>query len=156
MREVELHMKRIVGVTSASVLIDQKIKELGDWRGKLLAKVRTIVHEADPEITEECKWIKPTNPLGVPVWSHDGIVCTGETYKDVFKLTFAKGAALKDPSRLFNSSLDGNVRRAIDIHEGEQVNQTALKDLIRAAVALNLKGKSKPKPRPARTRRATS
>ena len=141
---------------SASAFIDQKIKELGDWRGKTLAKVRDIIHTADPEIVEEWKW------MGTPVFSHDGIVCTGETYKNVVKMTFAKGAALKDPSGLFNSSLDGNVRRAIDIHEGDKVDEAALKDLIRAAVALNLKGKtvephlsktakggapSKPKPR---------
>ena len=131
---------------AASAQIDLKIKELGDWRGKMLAKVRDIIHEADPEIVEEWKWVKPTSP-GVPVFSHGGIVCTGETYKDVVKMTFAKGAALKDPSRLFNSSLEGNVRRAIDIHEGDKVDDAALKDLIRAAVALNLKGKSKPKPR---------
>jgi len=129
---------------SASALIDRKIKELGDWRGKTLAKVRTIVHEADPEIVEEWKWVKPTNP-GTPVWSHGGIVCTGETYKNVVKMTFAKGAALKDPSRLFNSGLEGNVRRAIDIHEGDKIDEAALKDLIRAAVALNVKGNSKPK-----------
>src|SRR5205823_4989196 len=114
--------------------------------------VRGIIHAADPEIVEEWKWVKPTNP-GTPVWSHGGIVCTGETYKNVVKMTFAKGAALKDPSRLFNSSLDGNVRRAIDIHEGDKVDEAALKDLIRAAVALNLKGNSKPKPK---ARRATS
>ena len=137
-------MKRTVPVGSASAFIDQKIKELGDWRGKTLAKVREIIHEADPEIVEEWKWVKPTNP-GTPVWSHGGIVCTGETYKNVVKMTFAKGAALKDPSGLFNSSLDGNVRRAIDIHEGDKVDAAALKDLIRAAVALNLKGKSKSK-----------
>ncbi len=131
---------------SASAFIDQKIKELGDWRGKTLAKVRTIIHAADPEIVEEWKWAKATSP-GTPVWSHGGIVCTGETYKNVVKMTFAKGAALKDPSGLFNSSLDGNVRRAIDIHEGDKVDEAALKDLIRAAVALNLKDKSKPKPR---------
>ncbi len=124
--------------------------ELGDWRGKTLAKVRMIIHEADPEIVEEWKWAKATSP-GVPVFSHDGIVCTGETYKSAVKLTFAKGASLKDPGRLFNSSLEGNVRRAIDIHEGDKINEKALKDLIRAAVALNLEGKSKPKPR-----RATS
>jgi hypothetical protein len=141
-REMEMNMKSNVGVESSSVLIDRRIKELGDWRGKMLAKVRTIVHEADPEITEECKWIKPTNPLGVPTWSHGGIVCTGETYKNVVKLTFAKGAGLKDPSGLFNSILDGNVRRAIDIREGDKIDEAALKDLIRAAVALNLKGKS--------------
>jgi hypothetical protein len=137
-------------VESASAFIDQKIKELGDWRGKMLAKVRTIVHEADPEIVEEWKWAKATSP-GTPVWSHDGIVCTGETYKNAVKMTFAKGAALKDPSGLFNSSLDGNVRRAIDIHEGDKVDEAALKDLIRAAVALNLKDKSK-----AKSRRASS
>ena len=132
-------MKRPVGVESASALIDEKIKELGDWRGKTLAKVREIMHEADPEIVEEWKW------MGTPVFSHGGIVCTGETYKNVVKITFAKGAALKDPSGLFNSSLDGNVRRAIDVHEGGKVDEAALKDLIRAAVALNLKGKTKPK-----------
>ncbi len=131
---------------SASAFIDQRIKELGDWRGKTLAKVRGIIHAADPEIVEEWKWVKATSP-GVPVWSHGGIVCTGETYKDHVKMTFAKGAALKDPSRLFNSSLEGNVRRAIDIHEGDKVDEAALKDLIRAAVALNLKGKPKPKPK---------
>jgi len=133
--------------------MDEKIKELGDWRGKMLAKVRQIIHEADPEIVEEWKWVKPTSP-GTPVWSHGGIVCTGETYKNVVKMTFAKGAALKDPSGLFNSSLDGNVRRAIDIHEGDKVDEAALKDLIRAAVALNLAGKSKPKPRRASGKRA--
>ena len=133
---------------SASALIDQRIKELGDWRGQMLAKVRAIVHQADPEIVEEWKW------MGTPVFSHAGIVCTGETYKNVVKMTFAKGAALPDPSGLFNSSLEGNVRRAIDIHEGEKVNEAALKELIRAAVALNLKGKSKPKPRPASRKRA--
>jgi hypothetical protein len=135
---------------SASAFIDAKIKELGDWRGKTLAKVRDIIHKADPEIIEERKWVKPTSP-GTPVFSHGGIVCTGETYKNVVKMTFAKGAALKDPSRLFNSSLEGNVRRAIDIHEDDKVDEAALKELIRAAVALNLnlesKGKSKPKPK---------
>ena len=139
-------MKELVPVASASALFDAKIKELGDWRGKAFAKVRATIHAADPEIVEEWKWVKPTNP-GTPVWSHSGIVCTGETYKSVVKLTFAKGAALADPSRLFNSSLEGNVRRAIDIHEGEKIDEAALKDLIRAAVALNLK--SKPKPRQA-------
>ena len=127
---------------AASAQIDLKIKDLGDWRGKMLAKVRDIIHAADPEIVEEWKWAKATSP-GVPVFSHGGIVCTGETYKSVVKLTFAKGAALKDPARLFNSSLEGNVRRAIDIHEGDKINEAALKDLIRAAVALNLEGKSK-------------
>ena len=121
---------------SASAMMDMKIKELGDWRGKMLAKVRDIIHKADPEIEEEWKWAKATSP-GVPVFSHDGIVCTGETYKSVVKLTFAKGASLKDPKRLFNSSLEGNVRRAIDIHEGEKIDEAALKDLIREAIALN-------------------
>ena len=132
----------------ASTLIDQKIKELGDWRGKTLAKLRDVIHQADPEIVEEWKW------RGTPVFSHSGIVCTGETYKNVVKMTFAKGAALKDPAGLFNSSLDGNVRRAIDIHEGDKVDEGALKDLIRAAVALNLKDKSKPKPPRASGKRA--
>ena len=126
---------------SASVWIDEKIRELGDWRGKMLARVRGITHKADPEIVEEVKW------RGTPVFSHGGIVCTGETYKNAVKLTFAKGAALEDPAGLFNSSLDGNVRRAIDIHEGDAINAAALKDLIRAAVALNLAGKSKAKAR---------
>ena len=134
-------MKKPVPVESASARIDEKIIELGDWRGKMLAFVRALIHAADPEIVEEWKW------MGTPVFSHGGIVCTAETYKNHVKLTFAKGAALPDPSGLFNSSLDGNVRRAIDIHEGDKVSEAALKDLIRAAVALNLKGKSKPKPR---------
>src|SRR5579863_7219509 len=137
-------MKKSVPAESTSASIDDKIKDLGDWRGKVLAKVRKIVHEADPEIVEEWKWAKPAGP-GTPVWSHAGIVCTGETYKNTVKMTFAKGAALKDPSGLFNSSLDGNVRRAIDIHEGDKIDEGALKDLIRAAVTLNLKGKNKPK-----------
>jgi len=141
-------MKRPVPVESASAFIDEKINELGDWRGKTLAKVREIIHKADPEIVEAWKW------RGTPVWSHGGIVCTGETYKNVVKMTFAKGAALKDPARLFNSSLDGNVRRAIDIHEGDKVDAAALKDLIRAAVALNLMVKSKPKPRRTSSKRA--
>src|SRR5258708_21908045 len=139
-------MIRRVPVESASTFIDQRMKELGDWRGKTLAKVRGIIHAADPEIVEERKWVKPTSP-GTPVFSHGGIVCTGETHKNVVKMTFAKGAALKAPSGLFNSSLEGNVRRAIDIQEGDKVDERALKDLIRAAVALNFKGKSKPKPR---------
>lgn len=125
-------MNKPVPVESASALIDERIKELGDWRGKTLAKVRAIIHEADPEIVEEWKW------MGTPIWSHGGIVCTGETYKKVVKMTFAKGAALEDPSGLFNSSLDGNIRRAIDIHEGETVDEPALRDLVQAAVALNL------------------
>ena len=135
---------------SASAIIDARIRELGDWRGKMLARVREIIHRADPEIVEEWKWVKPSSP-GTAVFSRGGIVCTGETYENAVKMTFAKGAALKDPSRLFNSSLEGNVRRAIDVHEGDKINEAALKDLIRAAVALNLnlknKGKSKPKPR---------
>jgi hypothetical protein len=153
-------MKKPVPVESASAIIDAKIRELGDWRGKMFAKVREIIYEADPEIVEEWKWVKPTS-AGTPVFSHGGIVCTGETYKNVVKMTFAKGAALKDPSGLFNSSLEGNVRRAIDIHEGDKVDEAALKDLIRAAVALNLKGpthvvvkKTKPKPRRASSKRA--
>jgi hypothetical protein len=141
-------MKNTSSVESASALIDERIKEFGDWRGKMLAKVREIIHQADPEIVEEWKW-------GIPVFSHDGIVCTGETYKSVVKLTFAKGAALKDPARLFNSSLEGNIRRAIDIREGEKVNEAALKDLIREAVALNLKVQSRLKPKPT-PRRASS
>ena len=145
--------KKSVPVKSASESIDEKIRELGDWRGKTLAKVREIIHEADPEIIEEWKWARPTSP-GTPVFSHAGIVCTGETYKNVVKMTFARGAALKDPSRLFNSSLEGNVRRAIDIHEGDTIDAPALKSLIRAAVALNLPGTSKAKPRRAKTNRA--
>jgi hypothetical protein len=143
---LEVYMKRSVPVESASAFIDAKINELGDWRGKMLAKMRRIIHEADPEIVEEWKW------RGTPVFSHGGIVCTGETYKNVVKMTFAKGAALEDPSGLFNSSLDGNVRRAIDIHEGDKVDEAALKDLIRAAVLLNLK--PKPKPRRPSSKRA--
>jgi hypothetical protein len=153
-------MKRGVAVESASAIIasssvsiDARIRELGDWRGKMLAKVRAIIHAADPEIVEEWKWVKATSP-GTPVFSHGGIVCTGETYKNAVKMTVAKGAALKDPKGLFNSSLEGNVRRAIDIHEGEKVDEAALKDLIRAAVALNLKGKSKPRGKSASSRQA--
>ena len=141
-------MKKPVPAESASALIDEKIKELGGWRGKTLAKVREIIHQADPEIVEEWKW------MGTPVWSHGGIVCTGETYKNLVKMTFAKGAALKDPTGLFNSSLEGNVRRAIDIHEGEKVDEAALQDLIRAAVALNLMVQNRPKHRRAGSKRA--
>ncbi len=137
-------MKKPGPVESASALIDGRIQELGDWRGKMLAKVRKLIRDVDPEIVEEWKW------RGTPVWSHGGIVCTGEAYKSVVKLTFAKGAALPDPSGLFNSSLEGNVRRAIDIREGDKLHEAALKDLIRAAVALNLE--SKPKPRRASKR----
>ncbi len=141
-------MKRPVQMESASALIDEKIKELGDWRGKMLAKVREIIYEADPEIVEEWKW------MGTPVWSHGGIICTGETYKNAVKMTFAKGAALEDPSGLFNGSLDGNVRRALDLHEGDMVDEAALKDLIRAAVALNLSLKAKSKPKRVSSKRA--
>jgi hypothetical protein len=126
---------------SASELISERIGELGDWRGKTLSRVRQLIKDADPEIVEEWKWVKPTNP-GTPVFSHNGIVCTGETYKNAVKLTFSKGASLEDPSRLFNSSLEGKVRRAIDIREGDQMNEPALKELVRAAVALNLESKS--------------
>lgn len=138
-------MKKTIPVESASAKIDARINELGDWRGKTLKKVRQLIHQAAPGIVEEWKW------RGVPVWSHGGIVCTGESYKAAIKLTFAKGAALPDPSGLFNSSLEGNIRRAIDIHEEDKIDEQALKELIRAAVALNLESKAKPKPhRPAR------
>jgi len=123
--------------TSASPLIDARIQNLGDWRGEMLTRIRALIRQADPEVVEECKWVKPSNPWGVPVWSHDGMICTGETHKSVVKMTFAKGAFLDDPSGLFNSSLEGNLRRAIDFHEGDKVNEKALKALIRAAVALN-------------------
>ena len=139
-------MTENVPVKSAPAVLDARIKELGDWRGKMLAKVRQIIHEADPEIIEEWKWVKPTSP-GTPVFSHGGIVCTAETYKNVVKMTFAKGASLKDPCGLFNSSLEGNVRRAIDIRENDRINEAALKDLVRAAVALNIKSKNMPKKR---------
>ena len=126
---------------SASEQISNRISELGDWRGQTLSRVRELVKEADPDIVEEWKWAKASSP-GTPVWSHDGIVCTGESYKSAVKLTFAKGASLKDPSHLFNSSLEGKVRRAIDIHEGDEIDEAAFKELIRAAVALNTEGKS--------------
>jgi hypothetical protein len=129
----------VIAMETASALIDGRIKELGDWRGEMLAKLRALIHEADPGIIEEWKW------RGVPVFSHGGIVCTGESYKSAIKLTFAKGAALEDPARLFNSSLDGNVRRAIDVHEGETIDAAALKALVRAAVDLNLQAKNTPK-----------
>ena len=124
--------------TDASKRIDERIRELGDWRGRTLSELREIIREADPDVVEEWKWVKPTNP-GTPVWSHNGGVCTGESYKNVVKLTFFKGAALNDPSGLFNSSLEGKVRRAIDISENDKINESALKDLVREAVALNLK-----------------
>lgn len=136
-------MKSDGAARSASASIDQKIEDLGDWRGKTLAHVRKLIHAADPDIIEELKWVKPSNPGGVPVFSHNGIICTGETHKNVVKLTFAKGASLPDPAGLFNSSLDGNVRRAIDIHEGDKINEPAFKNLIRAAVALNPQAKGK-------------
>ena len=135
-------MAKVVAVEDASALIDGKITELGDWRGRMLAKVRGIIREADPEIVEEWKW------RGVPVWSHDGFICTGEVYKNHVKMTFPKGASLEDPSGLFNASLEGNAWRAIDIREGDKVDAAALKDLIRAAVALNLDDQNKPKPKP--------
>ena len=136
-------MTKSIPAESASASIDTRINELDDWRGKTLARARALIHEADPEIVEEWKWVKPTSP-GTPVWSHNGIICTGEAYKSVVKLTFARGAAVEDPSGLFNSSLEGNVRRAIDIREGEKINETAFKSLIRAAVALNSQVKAKP------------
>jgi hypothetical protein len=134
------------GKDSPSHLIDARIKKLGDWRGETLARVRSIIRQADPDVVEEVKWRKPSNAmLGVPVWEHDGIICTGETYKTYVKLTFARGAALADPSGLFNASLEGNVRRAIDIGDGDKINEKALKALIRAAVALNTAGRAKKK-----------
>lgn len=146
-------MKETVPPESAPAVLDARINELKDWRGTMLAKVRQIIHQADPEIVEEWKWVKPSSP-GVPVFSRGGIVCTAETYKNAVKMTFAKGAALKDPAHLFNSSLEGNVRRAIDLHEGDTINEAALKELIRAAVALNLQGKVKPKAPAVRRKRA--
>lgn len=143
-------MKESEPVGSASAFIDAKIQELGDWRGEMLARVRAIIRGADPEIMEEWKW------MGTPVWSRGGIVCTGETYKKVVKLTFAKGAGLPDPSGLFNSSLEGNVRRAIDIHEGEEIDSAALQELVRSAVAVNLEGKSKAKSKSAKASRKQS
>jgi hypothetical protein len=134
-------MKKANVNQDASKLISKRIAELGDWRGETLDRMRTLIKAADPDVVEEWKWVKATTP-GTPVWSHDGILCTGESYKNVVKLTFAKGASLKDPARLFNSSLDGHVRRAIDIHEGERVDATAFKALVRQAVALNGSGKS--------------
>jgi hypothetical protein len=135
------------GGDSPSQLIDARIAALADWRGETLARVRTLIREADPEVIEEVKWRKPSNSMrGVPVWSHDGIICTGETYKNVVKLTFAKGASLKDPSGLFNASLEGNTRRAIDIHEGDKIDEKAFKALIRAAVALNISARAPARP----------
>jgi hypothetical protein len=136
------------GADSPSQLIDARIKALSDWRGETLARVRKLIREADPDVVEEVKWRKPSNPNGVPVWDHAGIICTGETYKNAVKMTFAKGASLDDPSGLFNASLEGNTRRAIDLHEGDKINEKALKALIRAAVALNTS--ARPAARPAR------
>jgi hypothetical protein len=132
---------------AASELISRRVADLGGWRGKTLSRMRTLIKEADPDVVEEWKWVKPTKP-GTPVWSHDGIICTGESYKSVVKLTFARGAALRDPAHLFNSSLDGNLRRAIDIHEGEEVDASAFKALVRQAVALNSSGKPQGKKAP--------
>jgi hypothetical protein len=143
MKKAATTVKKNSGATEAKAgpspaqLIDAKIKALGDWRGETLARIRAVIKQADPDVVEEVKWRKPSNPAGVPVWSHDGMICTGETYKNAVKMTFAKGAALDDPSRLFNSSLEGNARRAIDLHEGDKIDEKALKALIRAAVALN-------------------
>jgi len=145
---LEFYMKRPVPVESAAALIDAKIKELGDWRGKTLAKVRQIIREADPEIIEEWKW------MGSPCWSHDGLICVANAHKDKVKITFSQGASLPDRDKLFNAGFEGNRWRAIDLYEGDKVDEAALKDLIRAAVALNLKGKSKPKPRRASSKRA--
>jgi hypothetical protein len=142
------------GKDSPSQLIDARIEELNDWRGETLARIRKLIHDADPEVVEEAKWRKPSNPAGVPVWSHGGIICTGETYKDKVKLTFAKGASLKDPRGLFNSSLDGNARRAIDLHEGDKIDEQALKALIRAAVLLNTAALNTSAPATARPQRS--
>jgi hypothetical protein len=139
----KVRMESDTGSTSAARLIDAKIAGLGDWRGAMLARMRRLIREADPAVIEEVKWRKPSNPAGVPVWSHGGIVCTGETYKDKVKLTFARGATLPDPSGLFNASLDAGTRRAIDLHEGDEVNDQAFEQLIRAAVAMNLAGSEK-------------
>ena len=136
MKKTKSRSKEVKIGASASQRIDARIKELNDWRGETLARIRALIKQADPEVVEEWKWVSPTKP-GTPVWSHDGIICTGESYKDVVKLTFAKGASLKDPSGLFNASLEGNTRRAIDIHEGDKIDEKAFKALIRAAVALN-------------------
>ena len=136
-RQVTQRKSGSQNVESASQLIDARIQELGDWRGEMLSRLRALIKQADPEVVEEVKWIKPSNPLGVAVWSHNGLICTGEVYKNVVKMTFPKGASLDDPSGLFNSSLEGRARRAIDFREGDKVNEKALKTLIRAALALN-------------------
>ena len=139
------------GADSASQLIDARVKELNDWRGDTLARIRTLIKQADPDVVEEVKWRKPSNPGGVPVWSHGGMICTGESYKDVVKMTFAKGAALPDPSGLFNASLEGNTRRAIDFHEGDKIDEKALKALVRAAVARNTSVRTTARPARSRT-----
>ncbi len=147
MKKRKADLRERIGGDSPSRLIDARIEELGDWRGETLARVRSLIKQADPEVVEEVKWRKPSNSmLGVPVWEHAGIICTGETYKDKVKLTFAKGAALEDPSGLFNSSLEGNLRRAIDFHEGDKIDEKALKALIRAAAALNISVRAKAGP----------
>jgi hypothetical protein len=153
MKKTKAASKEGTGGNPPSHLIDARIKALGDWRGETLARVRKLIKKADPDVVEEVKWRKPSNAMrGVPVWSHAGIICTGETYKNAVKLTFAKGAALKDPSRLFNASLEGNTRRAIDIHEGDKIDAKALQALIRAAVALNTSARATARPVRARKR----
>jgi hypothetical protein len=156
MKKAKAAAKPANGGDPPSKLIDARIKKLGDWRGETLARVRALIKAADPGMVEEVKWRKPSNPFGVPVWEHDGIICTGETYKNAVKLTFANGASLDDPSRLFNASLDGNMRRAIDIHEGDKINEKAFKALIRAAVALNTSKRAAARPaRAARTAKSS-
>jgi len=147
MKKTKSASKEAKGAASPSRLIDAKIKALGDWRGETLARVRALIKQADPEVIEEVKWRKPSNPHGVPVWEHDEIICTGETYKSYVKLTFAKGASIADPSGLFNASLEGNMRRAIDLYEGDKLDEKAFKTLIRAAVALNKSARAKKKPK---------
>ena len=147
MKKSKSSSKERKGRDSPSQRIDARTKELSDWRGEMLARIRILIQQADPEVVEEVKWRKPSNSMaGVPVWSHAGIICTGETYKNVVKMTFARGAALKDPSRLFNSSLDGNARRAIDIHAGDKIDEKALQALVRAAVALNMSARATARP----------
>ncbi len=157
MKKSKSGSKEAKGGGSPSQLIDARIKKLGDWRGETLARIRSLIREADPDVVEEVKWRKPSNSmLGVPVWEHDGIICTGETYKAAVKMTFAKGASLKDPSGLFNSSLEGNVRRAIDFHEGDKIDEKALKALIRAAVALNTAKRATARPVRSQNRRKSA
>ena len=157
MKKSKSGSKEAKGEGAPSQLIDARIKKLGDWRGETLARIRSLIREADPDVVEEVKWRKPSNSmLGVPVWEHDGIICTGETYKAAVKMTFAKGASLKDPSGLFNSSLEGNVRRAIDFHEGDKIDEKALKALIRAAVALNTAKRATARPVRSQNRRKSA